>query len=169
MHAPDRQSPTTIVDITFAEQSVVDTDQITYVTFHLDQQLFGFRIADVQEVFTAQQMTRVPLVSSAVKGLLNLRGRIVTALCLRTVLGMAAAAGNDGQMAIGVETAGETFALLVDRIGEVMKLPVSSLEVAPIHLDADWQGLTRGIHRLETSLLVTLHIDRIIGSHQLAA
>jgi purine-binding chemotaxis protein CheW len=72
-------------------------------------------------------------------------------------------------MAIGVEIGGEPFALLVDRIGDVVRLPPATREPNPIHLNADWQNLSKGVHRLETSLMVILDPDCIIGSETLAA
>ena len=140
-----------------------------YVTFRVGQQLFGLPIRDVHEVFAAHHITPVPLSAAAIKGLLNLRGRVVTAICLRAVLGLPDASEHTERMAIGVEIDGEPFALLVDRIGDVVRLPPATFEANPIHLNAEWQNLSKGVHRLETSLLVILDPERIVGSESLAA
>ncbi|MGL4440795.1 MAG: chemotaxis protein CheW [Bosea sp. (in: a-proteobacteria)] len=142
---------------------------LEYVTLHVGGQLFGLPINEVHEVFAANQITAVPLAPVAIKGLLNLRGRVVTAICLRTVLQMPEAAAQAERMAIGVDVGGEAFALLVDRIGDVMRLSGATHETNPIHLDGNWQDLSRGVHRLETSILVILDLGRIIGSQSLAA
>jgi purine-binding chemotaxis protein CheW len=142
--------------------------EVEYVTLHIGEQLFGLPIDEVHEVFAAQNITPVPLAPPAIKGLLNLRGRVVTAVCLRTVLGMRGAAAETERMAIGVDAGDESFALLVDRIGDVMRLSADTHETNPIHLDGKWQDLSRGVHRLETSILVVLDLDRIIGSENLA-
>lgn len=142
---------------------------IEYVTLHIASQLFGLAIDEVHEVFAANQITPVPLAPPAIKGMLNLRGRVVTAICLRTILGLPATAEQTERMAIGVDIGGESFALLVDRIGDVMRLSSATHEANPIHLEAGWQGLSRGVHRLETTILVVLDLERIIGSHHLAA
>ena len=152
-----------------AQTSASDGDDIEYVTLHVGEQIFGLPISQVHEVFGAQHITPVPLAPAAVVGLLNLRGRVVTALCLRTVLGLPDTATGQGRMAIGVESEGEAFALLVDRIGDVMRLTAGTFEANPIHLNASWQSLSRGVHRLETSLLVVLDFERVIGSDKLAA
>lgn len=151
-----------------AVSSTVGND-VEYVTLHIGEQLFGLPIGEVHEVFAANQITRVPLAPAAVKGLLNLRGRVVTAICLRAVLGMPENTDLTERMAIGVEMEGDSFALLVDRIGDVMRLSGSTHEANPIHLDGNWQDLSRGVHRLETSILVILDLDRIIGNRLLAA
>lgn len=150
-------------------QSASQVSDIDYVTVHIGDQLFGLHIDEVHEVFSANQITKVPLAPVAIQGLLNLRGRVVTAICLRTILGMAEAEGIVERMAIGVEVEGEPFALLVDRIGDVMRLSSASHEANPIHLDTNWQELSRGVHRLETTILVVLDLERIIDSQCLAA
>jgi purine-binding chemotaxis protein CheW len=139
------------------------------VTFHLGAQLFGLPIQRVHEVFTANQITRVPMAPAAIKGLLNLRGRVVTALCLRTLLRITDSEQPAESMAIGIESEGEQFALLVDRIGDVMAIPAGALDPNPIHMSPAWQALSRGVHRLESSILVVLDLDCLIASDMLAA
>ncbi len=144
-------------------------DVIEYVTFWIGEQLFGLPIRQINEVFAANQITTVPLAPVAVRGLLNLRGRVVTALCLRAVLSMPGHEQRQERMAIGVEIDGEPFALLVDRIGDVMRLSAETLEANPIHMTGNWQTLSRGLHRLEGTILVVLDLDKIISSRSLAA
>ena len=96
-----------------------------YVTFTTAGQLFGLPIERVQDVFKPSSITRVPLAGPEIAGVLNLRGRIVTAIHLRNRLDLAgsdAAIAETGRMAIGIESRGELFGLLVDAVGEVLKL-----------------------------------------------
>ncbi len=144
-------------------------DELEYVTLQIDDQLFGLPIKDVHEVFSASQITPVPLAPAAVMGLLNLRGRVVTAMCLRRVLGIPATEATTERMAIGVDVGGEPFALLVDRIGDVLRLPAATLEGNPIHMDTSWQALSRGVHRLEDRILVVLDLVQTIGHERRAA
>jgi purine-binding chemotaxis protein CheW len=146
-------------------------NSVEYVTFALGDQLFGLPIQDVNEVFSAMQITRVPLAPPAIRGLLNLRGRVVTAICLRTLLGVRGAKPSDADdaMAIGIEHGNDQFALLVDHIGDVIRLPMDGLEANPIHMSADWQGLSRGVHRLDGQILVVLDLATLINSERLAA
>lgn len=141
-----------------------------YVTFQLGEQLFGISIDQAHEVFGASQITRVPLAPSAIMGLLNLRGRVVTAICLRSLLGIPGEGAPAAERtAIGIEHNGEHFALVVDEIGDVLRLPLDGLEATPIHLDEHWQSLSCGVHRLERGILVVLDPSRMIGSDRLAA
>jgi purine-binding chemotaxis protein CheW len=151
------------------ERGAVGADEMEYVTLTVGDQLFGLPIQQVQEVFSATQITGVPLAPRAVRGLLNLRGRVVTALCLRTLLGLPRAAEGQDDTAIGIENEGEQYALLIDRIGDVIRLPTASLEPNPIHMDASWQSLSRGVHRLEGRILVVLELDKLISGDRIAA
>ncbi len=152
-----------------AAETMLAGGAFEYITLTIADQLFGLPIGEVHEVFSVQGITRVPLAARPIKGLVNLRGRVVTAICLRAVLNLPDGKECAERMAIGVESRGEPFALLVDRIGDVVRLPPATLEPNPIHLNPDWQNLSKGVHRLETSLLVVLDPECIVGSEMLAA
>src|ERR1700756_4073330 len=107
-----------------------------YVTATVGGQLFGLPIARVQDVFVLDRLTRVPLASPEIAGVLNLRGRIVTAVDLRRRLGMAARPDGRPAMAVGIELKGESYGLLIDAVGEVMKLSGDTREANPVNLDA---------------------------------
>ena len=140
-----------------------DTAKLSdYVTFTTADQMFGLPIERVQDVFKPARMTRVPLAGPEIAGVLNLRGRIVTAIELRTRLGMGARDNGQVAMAIGIESRGESFGLLVDAVGEVLKLPDSEREANPINLDRNLGRVSAGVYRLDGQLLVILDIDRVL-------
>ena len=137
-----------------------------FVTVYVGETLFGLAIERVHDVFIPSGVTPVPLAPPEIVGLLNLRGRVVTALCLRRRLGLPAAEASDAadrKMAIGLEQGGETFALVVDGVGEVLKLGADSREAVPIHLDARWRDLATCVHRLDGRLLVILGVDALLN------
>src|SRR2546421_5936630 len=82
-----------------------------YVTAMIGGQLFGLPISRVQDVFIPERMTRVPLSSRDVAGVLNLRGRIVTAIDMRSRLGLPKNDSGRPPMAIGVDLRGEAYGL----------------------------------------------------------
>jgi purine-binding chemotaxis protein CheW len=133
-----------------------------YVTFTTGGQLFGLPIERVQDVFRPAHITRVPLAGPEIAGVLNLRGRIVTAIELRSRLGLGNREPDRTAMAIGIEHRGESFGLLVDAVGEVMKLPGNEREPNPINLDRNLSRVSAGIYRLDSQLLVILDIDRVL-------
>jgi purine-binding chemotaxis protein CheW len=140
-----------------------DNPQLTdYVTFTTADQIFGLPIARVQEVFRPARITRVPLAGAQIAGVLNLRGRIVTAIDMRSRLGLQAREEGLVPMAIGIESCGESFGLLVDTLGEVLRLSDSDIEANPINLDRRLADVSAGVHRLDGQLLVVLDIDRVL-------
>jgi purine-binding chemotaxis protein CheW len=147
------------------------TGTIEYVTTMIGGQLFGLPIERVQDVFMPERLTRVPLSSIDVAGVLNLRGRIVTAIDMRSRLGLPKDESGKPPMAVGVEMRGESYGLLIDTIGEVLKLANDTREVNPVNLDPRMAKLAGGVHRLDGQLMVILDVDRVleISSEKLAA
>jgi len=135
---------------------------VEYVTATVGGQLFGLPISRVQDVFAPDRLTRVPLAPPEIAGLLNLRGRIVTAIDMRLRLGLEAFAADAPRMAVGVECKGESYGLLIDVIGEVLKLSAGSREDNPVNLDPGLARVSAGVHRLEGKLLVILDVDRVL-------
>jgi purine-binding chemotaxis protein CheW len=133
-----------------------------YVTFTTADQLFGLPIEGVQDVFKPSSITRVPLAGAEIAGVLNLRGRIVTAIELRSRLGLGQRDNGSVPMAIGIESKGESFGLLVDAVGEVLKFADSEREPNPINLDRNLGRVSAGVYRLDGQLLVVLDIDRVL-------
>jgi purine-binding chemotaxis protein CheW len=133
-----------------------------YVTAVIGGQLFGLPISRVQDVFMPDRLTRVPLSSSEIAGVLNLRGRIVTVVDMRARLGLPKSSGGKPPMAVGVDLRGESYGLLIDQIGEVLRLPEESREENPVNLDPRMAKLAGGVHRLDGQLMVVLDVDRVL-------
>jgi purine-binding chemotaxis protein CheW len=137
-------------------------DYDEYVTVMVADQIFGLPIDRVHDVFIASAVTAVPLAQREIIGLLNLRGRVVTAMCLRRRLGLPDA-GSGREMAVGLEHQGESYGLLVDQVGEVLKLSSETREPNPVHMDQRWVSLSRGVHRLDDKLLIILDVDAVLA------
>jgi purine-binding chemotaxis protein CheW len=133
--------------------------------------MFGLPIGRVQDVFKPANITRVPLAGPEIAGVLNLRGRIVTAINLGKRLDLESRAEGMAPMAIGIESGAESFGLLVDAVGEVLKLSDSEREANPINLDRKLGRVSSGVFRLEGQLLVILDVDRVLdlGAEMAAA
>ncbi len=133
-----------------------------YVTAMIGGQLFGLPIVRVQDVFIPERLTRVPLAPPEIAGVLNLRGRIVTLIDLRRRFGLAERDAGDAVMAIGVEARGESYGLLIDSVGEVLKLDDAAREANPINLERGLARVSSGIHRLDGQLLIVVDVDRVL-------
>jgi purine-binding chemotaxis protein CheW len=140
----------------------IDQTLTEYVTVMIGEQLFGLPISRVQDVFMLDRMTRVPLSSPEIAGVLNLRGRIVTAIDMRRRLGLPKREDGRKPMAVGIEFKGESYGLLIDTVGEVLKLDDNARESNPVNLDVRLARVSAGVHRLDGQLLVVLDVDRIL-------
>jgi len=133
-----------------------------YVTAMIGGQLFGLPILRVQDVFAPERLTKVPLAPAEIAGVLNLRGRIVTLIDMRRRLGLGQREDNNPAMAVGVESRGESYGLLIDSVGEVLKLDDMACEPNPTNLDPRLARVSTGIYRLEGQLLMVLDVDRVL-------
>jgi purine-binding chemotaxis protein CheW len=145
-----------------------DLDPATqgYVTVETAGQLFGLPIERVRDVFVPRGLSKVPLAPPEVAGLLNLRGRIVTAIDLRRRLGLPPRGDGAAPIAIGMEERGELYGLLVDRAGDVLHLERATYDSNPVNLDARWTRVCAGVHRLEHGLMVVLDVEKVLDFNQ---
>ena len=143
-------------------RAVAETESRDYVSIIINGQLFGIPVLMVQDVLGPQRITRIPLAPPEVAGSLNLRGRIVTAIDIRTRLGLPKRTDGSESMSVVVEQGGESYSLLVDNVGEVLSLSTATLERNPATLDARWREVSVGIHRLDGSLLILLDVARLL-------
>jgi purine-binding chemotaxis protein CheW len=130
--------------------------RIQFCTFFLDGMRFGVDVQKVQEVVPYQEMTRVPLAPPAVRGLLNLRGQIVTGIDLRRRLELGD--GPAGGRPLNVVLRGEDnpVSFLVDEIGEVIEVAADACERPPDTLQGRVRDLIQGVYPLTGELLLVL-------------
>ena len=140
-----------------------------YCTFYLDKHCFGVEVEKVQEVFRYQDMTRVPLSSAAVQGLINLRGQIITALDLRHRLEMPKRTREKQPMNVVVRTEEGVVSLLVDEIGDVVEVSEDTYEQAPQTIQGTIRELIHGVYKLDKQLLMILDTESAINVTALVA
>ncbi|MEO1198370.1 MAG: chemotaxis protein CheW [Pseudomonadota bacterium] len=145
-----------------SEESVNDTQTREYITVRIGPQLFGLQILDVHDVFNPENMTPVPMSRPELAGVLNLRGRIVTAIDMRRRLGLGDRDDDTSPMAVGIDHSGESYGLLIDEVGEVLSLADNSIEANPANLDPRWAEVSLGVQRLDGRLLVILDVSKIL-------
>ena len=141
-------------------------------TFFLDDQMFGLDVLRVQEINRIQQLTPVPLAPPAVRGLINLRGQIVTAIDLRERLGFppldpatldqATLDQATRPVNIIIPSDDGPVSFLVDEIGDVIDVDDRDFEPPPATLDPAAKAYTRGVYKLPDRLLLVLEIEPIL-------
>jgi len=146
-------------------QATNEGGQSAFVTFSVADHYFGVPVMRVQDILTPDVIARVPLGPAEVRGLINLRGRIVTVIDIRTRLSLtdSADAVKGPGKCVTVESEGEFYTLFVDTIGDVVSLHEDEREPNPATLDPQWRDLANGVFRVGDKLLVTLDVDRLLN------
>ena len=134
-----------------------------YCTFFLGTDYYGIDVLHVQEVIRYQEMTRVPLAPPVVRGLINLRGQIVTAIDLRRRLGLPDRPAGQLPVNVVVQTSDGAVSLLVDEIGDVLMVPEAAFERPPETLRGPTRGLIRGAYKLADRILLALDLDLVLA------
>lgn len=159
-------------DVTETEtgEDAIDAGTRQFCTFYLDDLFFGVDVTQVQEVLRHQPMTRVPLASDVVSGLINLRGQTITALDMRKRLSLAPLFEEGVEvdpeqlpMNVLLRTRDGVVSILVDRIGDVLTVEDTTRAPVPATVGADVRALLTDVYKLDGSLLLPLDIERLVA------
>ena len=125
-------------------------------TFSVADMHFGVDVLQVQEVLREQEMTSIPTAPLTIRGLINLRGQIITAIDLRLRLKLPPLEAGKPAMNMILRTEDGAASLLVDEIGDVIEVSSSSYEECPETLASSVRDLVGGVHKMKDSLLLLL-------------
>ena len=131
-------------------------------TIVTESRTFGLPVEAIHTVFEMVAVTAVPLAPHAILGLVNLRGKIVTAVSLRRRLGGDPKAAEPSTLAVGVDHHGESFALVVDAVGDVLMLDRGTQIDIPPHLGTEANRIS-AVHRLDGLILPVLDLDWVLA------
>jgi purine-binding chemotaxis protein CheW len=133
-------------------------EQLT--TFFIDGHLFGVDVLKIEEVTGKQRVYEVPRAPAFIRGLVNLRGQIVTALGLRELFQKPAHASED-QMSVVCKLDGNLVALVVDSIGDVVEIERSLFESPPDTIPAEVRRFIKGIYKMNGQLMSVIDLGAI--------
>ncbi|MEA2102533.1 MAG: chemotaxis protein CheW [Thermodesulfobacteriota bacterium] len=133
--------------------------QMELATFYVGEALYGMNILKVQEINKLMDSTSVPQAPEYVRGILNLRGQIVTVLDLKRKLGLEYAEISPLSRNIVVQLRGEYFGFLVDSIGDVVRVDLDKVEDAPANIGGVQGDFFDGVFKTEKALIGILNIE----------
>jgi len=140
-----------------------------FVSFVVAGEEFGINILKVQEIIRPVDITRVPHAPEFVEGVINLRGRILPVIDLRTRFGFPERTQDDETRIVVVEIGNQTVGFMTDAVQEVLRVDVTSIEPAPelaVGIDAHY---LRGVAKLEERLLILLDLEGILSTDEAEA
>ncbi|MFI5182855.1 MAG: chemotaxis protein CheW [Vicinamibacteria bacterium] len=133
------------------------------VTFFLAREEYGIDVRLVQEIIRVAEITPVPRAPAAIKGVINLRGRIIPVIDLKRRLGLGEVEASRLARVVVVKLKDRLVGLLVDGASQVLKIPLSTIEAAPeevVEIDANY---IRGVAKLEKRLIILVDLVKILG------
>jgi purine-binding chemotaxis protein CheW len=136
--------------------------ELQLVTFTLDREEFGIPIAQVREVIRVSDITRVPQARQHVRGVTNLRGRILAVVEIRTRMGLAPAEITPKSRVVVVGVHDRILGILVDGVSQVVKLPQQTIAPAPEEILSAGADYITGVARWNSRLIILLNLEKVL-------
>jgi purine-binding chemotaxis protein CheW len=142
-----------------------------YLTFQLGNEEFGIRVLKVREIMNIQEITAVPQTPAHIKGVINLRGKVVPVIDLRLKFGLPATEYTQRTCIIVTQVQGEAGAvmmgILVDGVSEVLSLTAPEIEDTPDFGEQIATGYLLGMAKAKGKVKILLDIDKVLSSQEL--
>jgi purine-binding chemotaxis protein CheW len=136
-------------------------EMLQLVGFHVGGEEFALDILRVQEIIRLQELTRVPSSPDCMDGVMNLRGKIIPVITLRSRFGLDRAAPDGQTRIVVIETKGTVLGVIVDSVSEVLRIPADSVEPPP-RLGKVEREYVSGVGKIDDRLLILLDVDRLM-------
>ncbi len=133
-----------------------------FSTFWVDERLYGVNIKMVQEITKSMNVTEVPLAPTYIKGLINLRGQIATAVGLRELFDIKPSNAENGKINVVCKSESYLLSLVVDEVGDVLELDDPLFEMTPETVSPEVSKFMSGVYKLPNNLLSVIDIQKII-------
>lgn len=140
---------------------------VELITFQIGDACFGIDILLVQEINKLTEVTRVPLAPDYVKGILNLRGRVITVIDIGKRLGVSSRCEGKSRINIIVNFENEMVGLLVDSIGEVLPAESNLIEQMPSNVDSLQGRFYTGVLKAEKQLISILNLAEVLDEQEM--
>jgi purine-binding chemotaxis protein CheW len=137
----------------------------TWVSFTLGGEIFSLPVSHVREILRVSSITRVPHAPESVRGVTNMRGRVLPVVDLRIRLGLASADVTDHSRILVVSSQGRLIGLLVDSVDQVIRILRTGIQQAPADVMTEKSDYIRGVYHLTNNLAILLDVDRVLSNN----
>ncbi len=149
------------------EEDHEDTQKDKFLTFSIDQEVYGLDISHVTEIIGIQEITEIPDQLPCIRGVINLRGKIIPTMDIRLRFGKPSRAYDDRTCIVVLELKELTVGIIVDRVVEVTCIPENEIALPPSFGTGSGGQFVRGIGKVEDSVKLILDSDRLIDHEDL--
>jgi len=140
-----------------------DEGLMKYVTFFLEEEEYALPISQVQEIKRVGDITRVPNAPEHVRGVMNLRGRIVPVIELKKRLSLGEAMIDQESRIVVVEQGRKVLGLMVDRVAQVLNMAAGQIEDAPEEVVQIQENYIKGVGKMDERMIILLDLEQIVG------
>ena len=147
-------------------QASTGDGMLQLVSFFLGDEEYAIDVLKVQGIDRVSEITRVPRAPDFVQGVINLRGKIVPIIDLRSRIGLPPKEADRNSRVIVVDMGREVVGLRVDGVREVLRVPASVVEPPPDMTNAESNEFVEGMGKLEDRIILILNVDKILDSSE---
>jgi purine-binding chemotaxis protein CheW len=147
---------------TSTDNTTVGDEVLQFVTFTLNDEEYAVDILSVQEINRITEITKVPNSPDYVEGVINLRGKVIPVINLRSKFGFEEKATDDNSRIIIMEIQGIINGVIVDSVSEVLRIPASAIEAAPEVASDTISQFIKGLAKLDDRLIILIEINNLI-------
>lgn len=144
------------------EEEDEDTQEDKFLTFYLGEEEYGIEIRHVTEIIGIQTITDVPDMPTYVKGVINLRGKVVPVIDVRLRFGMEERAYDDRTCIVVINIENHAVGLIVDRVSEVLDIPKSDVEPPPKVKKGESSRFIQGMGKVGEQVKILLNADKVL-------
>ncbi len=144
----------------------LDAELIQLVTFSIGDEEFGVDILKVQEIIRTMEITKVPRAPQFVEGVINLRGKVIPIIDLRSKFGLTFREHDQHTRIIVIEINDMIVGFVVDSVSEVLRIPASTVEPPPPVVSGLDSEYISGVGKLEDRLLILLDLNRLLSNEE---
>lgn len=137
--------------------------EMQLVTFRIGDEEFGVDILAVQEIIRMLQITMVPRAPFFIEGVINLRGKVIPVINMRTRFNKPSVEHNADTRIVVMELGQKIVGFLVDAVSEVLRIPTNTVEAAPPVVAGIGSEYIKGVGKLDDRLLILLDLEHLLG------
>jgi purine-binding chemotaxis protein CheW len=142
--------------------------ELQLVIFNIGSEEFGVKIMNIQEIIRMTNVTKIPQTPDYIRGIINLRGRIIVVINLNMIMGLESKEQDENTRIIVASIGNTVMGFVVDSVSEVIRLPQKSVEPAPaVIANKIGTEYVMGVGKLDNRLLILLNLDNILGANEL--